>query len=148
MRGVQDPLNADLGPAPRPLSAAPFLVALVGFVVVAALAFVFLRADDDGRLVRPDRLQALDDDTITVTALGEPGCGRIERAQVDLAETEVLVELVVVDVEGPCSDVTRDLVAEITLPEPVGDRALRAGVGRTRLPCTGEATAATCGPAS
>jgi hypothetical protein len=135
----------------RQLSPVPFVVAVVGFVVIAALAFVFLRADDDGRLVRPDRFQVLDADTITATALGQPGCGRVERAQVDLADTEVLVELVVVDVEGPCSDVTVDLVVEITLPEPVGDRAVRAGVGRSRLPCTGGGDPAssapvTCGP--
>src|SRR5690606_4363459 len=93
----------------RQLSPVPFVAALVGFVVLAALAFVFLRADDDGRLVRPDRFQTLDEDTISATALGQPGCGRVERAQVDLSESEILVELVVVDVEGPCSDVTVDL---------------------------------------
>lgn len=146
MRTVPDPIDDPAAGPPRQLSAVPFGVALVGFVVIALLAFTFLRADDEGHLVRPDRLQGVDDDTITATALGQPGCGRIERAQVDLSDTEVLVELVVVDVEGPCSDVTMDLVAEITLPEPVGDRTLRAGVGRTRLPCTGEATSATCGP--
>jgi hypothetical protein len=133
----------------RQLSPVPFVVALVGVVVIATLAFVFLRADDEGRLVRPDRFQVLDADTVSATALAQPGCGRVERAQVDLADTEVLVELVVVDVEGPCSDVTVDLVAEITLPEPIGDRTVRAGVGRTLLPCTdGDASSApaTCGP--
>ena len=145
-RIVQDPHDDGAARPPQQLSPVPFVVALVGVIVVATLAFVFLRAEDDGRLVRPDRLQAIDEDTISATALGQPGCGRIDRAQVDLSDTEVLVELVVVDVEGPCSDVTVDLVAEITLPEPVGDRALRSGVGRTRLPCTGDGTSATCGP--
>ena len=133
----------------RQLSPVPFVVALVGFVVIASLAFVFLRADDDGRLVWPDRFQVLDAETIRATALEQPGCGRVERAQVDLVETEVLVELVVIDIEGPCSDVTVDVVAEITLPEPVGDRAVRAGVGRSRLPCTDDADTSapvTCGP--
>ena len=125
----------------------PFLVALVGFVVIAALAFAFLRTDDEGRLVRPDRLTPLGDDTIRATALEEPGCGRVERAQVDLSETAVRVELVVVDAEGPCSDVAVDLVAEITLPEPIEDRELLPGVGRVQLPCTGDLTSVTCGPA-
>jgi len=133
---VPDPTVDPAAGPPRQLSPVPFVAALVGFVVLAALAFVFLRADDDGRLVRPDRFQTLDEDTIRATALGQPGCGRVERAQVDLSESEILVELVVVDAEGPCSDVAVDLVAEITLPEPVGDRAVRAGVGRSRLPCT------------
>ena len=141
MQRVQDP-------TPRPLSPVPFLVALVGFVVVAVLAFVFLRSDDEGRLVRPDRLTPIDEDTIRATALEQPGCGRVDRAQVDLSETEVRVELVVVDAEGPCSDVAVDLVAEITLPEPVDERRLLPGVGRVQLPCTGELATVTCGPAA
>lgn len=131
---------------PKQTSAVPFVVALVGFVVVAVLAYTFLRSDDDGRLVHPDRLTAVDDDTIRATALGVPGCARVERAQVDLTGDEVLVELVTVDVEGPCSDVAVDVVAEITLPEPLDERPLRAGVGRTRLPCTGQGASLTCGP--
>ena len=135
---------------PRQLSPVPFVVALVGFVVLATLAFVFLRDDDEGRLVRPDRLSVIDEDTIRATALGVPGCARVERAQVDRSENEILVELVTVDVEGQCSDVAVDVVAEITLPQPVGDRTLRPGVGRTQLPCTGQGTghgtSLTCGP--
>lgn len=144
---MQDPTGHDPDGGRPQLSPVPFLVALVGFLVLATFAFVFLRADDEGRLVRPDRLRATDDDTLRVTALDESGCSRIERAQVDLGGSEVLVELVAVEVEGPCSDATVDLVAEITLPEPIGDRALRAGVGRLRLPCTGDGTEATCRPA-
>lgn len=146
MAVVQDPIADGADDGPAQLSATPFLVALVGFVVLATLAFVFLRPDDEGRLVRPDRLTPTGDDSFRVTALDQPGCGRIERAQVDLAEDEVFVELVAVDAEGPCSDVSVDLVAEITLPEPIGERRLLAGVGRLRLPCTGERAAVTCRP--
>jgi hypothetical protein len=135
-------------PTPRQLSPVPFLIALVGFVVIAVLAFVFLRTDDEGRLVRPDRLTPLAEDTIRVTALDEPGCGHVDRAQVDLSETAVRVELVVIDAEGPCSDVAVDLVAEITLPEPIDDRELLPGVGRIHLPCRRELTAVTCEPAT
>jgi len=143
---VPDPVPDDAEGAPRQLSAVPFAVALVGFVVIALLAFTFLRADDEGRLVRPDRLTPVDDDTISATAFAVPGCARVERAQVDITETEVLVELVTVDVEGQCSDVAVDVVAEIVLPVPIEDRTLRAGVGRTRLPCTGQGASLTCGP--
>ena len=145
---MQDPTVDDPDGGRPQLSALPFLVALGGFVVLATLAFVFLRTDDDGRLVRPDRLTATGDDTVRATVLDQPGCGRIERAQVDLTETQVLVELVAVDAEGPCSDVAVDLVAEITLPEPIGERRLLAGVGRVQLPCRGERTEVSCRPAA
>lgn len=145
---MQDP-TGDGSDGDRPqLSPVPFAVALVGFLVLATLAFVFLRDDDEGRLVRPDRLTAVDGDTLRATALDEAGCTRIERAQVDLTETEVLVELVAVDAEGSCADGAVDLEAEITLPEPIGDRALLAGVGRLRIPCTGDGTDVTCRPAA
>jgi len=134
-------------PPPRQVSPVPFVVALVGFVVVAGLAFAFLRSDDEGRLVRPDRLTETGPDTVRATVLDQPGCGRVARAQVDLSETEVRIELVAVDAEGPCSDLAVDLVAEITLPEPIDGRRLLPGVGRLQLPCTGERTEVTCRPA-
>jgi len=87
--------------APSQLSPVPFVVALVGFAVVAVLAFVFLRADDEGVLVRPDRLSEVDEDTIRAVAIGQPDCGMVERAQVDLGESEIFVELVVVGDELP-----------------------------------------------
>jgi hypothetical protein len=131
--------------AARPLSPVPFVAALVGFVVIAGLAFAFLRSDDEGRLVRPDRLTETGPDAIRATVLDQPGCGRVERAQVDLGETEVRVELVAVDAEGPCSDVAVELVADITLPEPIDGRRLLPGVGRLQLPCTCDRTSVTCG---
>lgn len=144
---MQEPDPAAPGDLRPALSPVPFVVALVGFLVVAVLALVFLRSDDEGRLVRPDRLIETGTDTVRATALDQPGCGRVERAQVDLSETEVRIELVAVDAEGPCSDVAVDLVAEITLPEPIDDRRLLPGVGRVQLPCAGEADAVRCGPA-
>ncbi len=52
----------------------------------------------------------------------------------------------VVLAEGDCTGTT-DVVAEITLPEPVGERRLVSGVGRLQLPCSGEGSDVTCGPA-
>lgn len=136
--------ETDDAPRPDRLSPVPFVAALVGFVVVAVLAFVFLRADDAGVLVRPERLTPVGDDVIRAVAVGQPDCARVERAQVDLGEDAVFVELVLA--EGECAGTT-DVVAEITLPEPVGDRRLVPGVGRLRLPCSGEGSDVTCGPA-
>jgi hypothetical protein len=125
----------------------PVVVALVLVLVVGGLAFAFLRPDDEGELVRPDRLTALDEDTIRVVARDHPACGTVDRAQVDLADEGIFVELVVVGADGPCPDVVGDLVAEIDLPEPIGDRRLIGGVGRTPLPCTGTGTDLRCAAA-
>lgn len=150
MPGVREP-TPDEPPPPGPdrMSPLPFVVALVSFVVIAVLAIVFLRPDDEGQLVRPDRLAAVDDDTIRAVAIDRPRCLTVDRAQVDLGETTVHVELVVVD--DACGDATDrdtvDLVAEITLPEPVGDRRVLAGVGRLELPCSGQGSTVTCAPA-
>jgi hypothetical protein len=133
--------------SPAQLSPVPFVVALVGFAIVAVLALTFLRTDDEGELVRPDRLSEVDDDTIRAVALTQSDCGTVRRAQVDLAEGEVFVELVVVDADSTsCTGGVVDIVAEITLPEPIDGRRLVAGVGRLQLPCTGERSAVTCGP--
>jgi hypothetical protein len=59
----------------------------------------------------------------------------------------VFVELVAVGADGNCPDVTTDIVADVVLPEPIGDRRLVAGVGRVRLPCEGPLTALVCRPA-
>jgi len=131
---------------PPALSPVPIVIALVVVFAIAVLASVFLRADDEGALVRPDRLTVTGDDTIQVVAADQPDCGIVERAQVDLAQDRIFVELVVVGADGPCPDVVTDIVVDITLPQPVGDRRLVPGVGRLRLPCTGGLTAVTCAP--
>lgn len=132
----------------QPPSAVPFVVALVLVAVVGGLAFVFLRADDSGELVRPERLAAVDEDTVRATAFALPTCWRIDRAQVDLDDDRVFLELVAVP---RCSDGgderVADVVAEVDLPRPIGDRRLVAGVGRTRLPCTGGGTDVRCAAA-
>lgn len=133
---------------PPPPSAVPFVVALVLVAVLAGLAFVFLRSDDAGELVRPERLTAVDDDTVQATALDLPTCWRIERAQVDYDDDRVFVELVALSACGEGEERARaDVVAEVDLPRPLEDRRLVAGVGRTRLPCTGDGTGVRCAAA-
>lgn len=129
------------------LSPVPFVVALVGFVIVAVLALVFLRADNSGELVRPDRLDAVGDATVRAVAFERPPCEEVLRAQVDMADEAVFVELVVDEVDGQdCASGLVDVEAEIDLPDAIGDRPLRAGVGRTQLPCTGAGTQVRCAP--
>jgi len=146
---VADPLLPPDDDEPRAQpSLVPFLAAAAIVGVAVVLAFVFLRSDDDGRLVRPDRLDATGDDVVRAVVLDLPACEVVERAQVDVEDDRVLVELVAVAVpDDACADGEgREVVAEITLPVPLGDRALAAGVGRTPLPCTGDAAAPRCGP--
>ena len=122
----------------------PFLIALAGFIVTAVLAFVYLRPDDDGELVRPERLTVVDDDTIRAVAPDRSTCERISRAQVDLAEDAIFVEFVVQRDEQDCRGGLTALEAEITIPEPVADRDLRPGVGRLEIPCSGSGSSVTC----
>lgn len=131
---------ADTTP-PNPV---PFLIALAGFLVLAVLAFVYLREDRSSELVRPDRLSVVDDDTIRAVALERSPCERITRVQVDLAEDAIFVEFVVEERGGACTEVLAPLEAEVTLPEPVDDRDLRPGVGRLQIPCTESAASVTC----
>lgn len=125
-----------------PPNPVPFLIALAGFVVIAVLAFVFLRPEDDGELVRPDRFSVVDHDTIRAFATEASPCRRIDRAQVDLGEDEIFVEFVVKG-EDPDCDVSV-LEADITLPEPVDDRELRPGVGRLEIPCETRGSSVLC----
>ncbi|HEX4901423.1 MAG TPA: hypothetical protein VFV42_01345 [Acidimicrobiales bacterium] len=137
--------------APTPLSPTPFVVALALAVVLFTVAFVFLRSDDSGELVRPDRLTSEGGTTVVATAKDVPACWRIERAQADFDDDRVFVELVAQPAcderEGARSRALVDVVAEIELPEEVGDRRLVSGVGRTRLPCTGEGSDVRCAAA-
>ena len=130
-----EPDAEDLPPSVNPL---PFLLALGAFAVVAVLAFVYLRADDDLTTVRPDRVEALDagtDDLVEAVARDRPGCERLERAQVDLDRDTIFVELVVTDIEGCADAPDRDMVATLELPEPIDGRRVVPGLGRFRLPC-------------
>ena len=130
-----EPDAEDLPPTVNPV---PFLVALAAFAVVAVLAFVFLRADDDLTTVRPDRVEALDvatDDFVEAVARDRPGCERLERAQVDLDRETIFVELVVTADEGCVEAPEQDLVATLELPEPIDGRRVVPGLGRFRLPC-------------
>jgi hypothetical protein len=142
--GAPTDLPDDDGPRASPV---PIAIALAVVVVVGVLSWAFLRTGDEGELVRPDRLVAVDDDTVRATALALPACREISRAQVDLDANRVFLELVAVEVEGCDLQGVVDVVAEVTLPEPLGDRRLVAGVGRLHLPCTGRGADVACGPA-
>jgi len=131
-------------PAP---TAVPFALALAIVGLAGVLAFALLRGEDEGRLVRPEQLDATGESTVQAVVADLPACDRLLRAQVDLADDEVFVELVAVEDEGCDERGTREVVAEVTLPQPVGDRALVSGVGRLRLPCTGRGPTVRCGPA-
>lgn len=129
------PPTPDPGPdqPPAQLSATPFLVALVLFVLVAGWAFVSLRDDAGLDLVRPAGFETLGDDSFRV--VGEPpddACAELTRVQVDLAEDKIFVELVVHPVDE-CASPT--IVATVTLPQPIDGRRLVAGAGRLQLPC-------------
>ena len=121
----------------------PFVVALVGVVVLGALAYLYLR-DDPGELVRPERLTAVGDREVRAVASDRAPCERVIRAQVDLAEEAVFLELVVERTAEECTAEAVDLEAEITLPEAIDGRDLRAGVGRYQIPCVGRAPSFTC----
>ncbi len=117
----------------QPPDARPFVVALVGFVIVATLAFFFLRENDaDLELVRPDALQRVEDNAVETT-IEVDHCGALERAQVDQTDDDIVfVEIVVQRNVEPCSmsfDVT------VVLPEPIDGRRVVGGVGRRELPC-------------
>jgi hypothetical protein len=123
----------------------PFLVALGVVVVAAALAYVYLR-EDPGELIRPDRLTAIGDDRVRAVVTDRGPCDRILRAQVDLAEEAVFVELVVERSEDGCAGRASTSGIDITLPEPIGDRDLRPGIGRHQIPCSDERPTVTCTP--
>lgn len=136
-------------PAATPL---PFVAAMVVVGIVVVLAFVFVRSDDEGRVVRPDRIAVVDGDTVVATAADQPVCERIERAQYDLDETQIYLELVAVEVDG-CDDAgdggtdeRTDLEVEIDLGVDIDDRELVPGAGRTQVPCTGTGRAVRCQP--
>ncbi len=121
----------------QPHNAVPFVVALIGFVVVAVLAFVFLREDASLRAFQPDDVRIVDDATVLATGLFGP-CATIERAQVDFDDDTVFVELIARDLPGcdcddDCSEEAYEL--EVVLTEPVGDRRVVPGIGRIELPC-------------
>ena len=119
----------------------PFVIAFIGFVVVAVLAYVFLRDDSPGRLVEPDRIDVVGDDTIRVRYAGPFPEGDAEVLQIGyaLGDDVVFVELVIVDrpCAGECPEGPRVLDARLVLPEPVGDREVRTGTGRVLADCTG-----------
>ena len=141
---VEDPDLEDTGSGSRQqLSPMPFVVALAIVVLAGGLAYLFLR-EDPGELVRPDRVTAIGDDRVRAVMTDRSPCERVLRAQVDLGEDVVFVELVVERTADQCVAEVIDRAVEITLPEPIGDRDVRPGVGRYHLPCRGTRPSITC----
>lgn len=129
----------------RPPDARPFVVALIGFVIVAVAAYVFLREDAGLRVIQPDEVSVVDDETVRATGMFGP-CERIERAQVDRDDDTLFVEVLAgplegCDCDGDCSEESFDVL--IALPEPLDERRVVPGVGRVELPCD---SSGRCGP--
>ena len=128
-----------------PPNPVPFVVAFAVFVLLVVLAYVFLWEGDDGELVRPDAVSALDPQTVRAVLVDRSSCDSILRAQVDLTDDDVvLVELVVQEDGEDCAGDRGPLEAEIRLPEAIDGRDLRAGTGRVQIPCEGSGPSVTC----
>lgn len=123
----------------RAPDARPFVVAFIGFVIVAVVAFVYLREDDDLEIVRPDRVQVIDDETIRFVVLVPSSCSEVERVQVDLSDGQRVFVEAIVDLSD-CADQPSDPDGDrreltVELPQPIDDRQVVPGVGRVELPC-------------
>lgn len=133
-----------------PPNPVPFVVALVGFVIVVVLAYVFLWEDEEGSLVAPDRIEVVADDTVRLTYDGPFDDTYVEVIQVGyaLGEEEISVELVIDERDcgdgADCGAATDSLSADLVLPEPIGDREVRAGTGRALADCEGTGGEVTC----
>lgn len=135
---VSDEAAPDPDDATRPPSAVPFVVALVVFVVVAVLGFLYLREDAELTAVQPDAVEVLEvagDDMLEVTVRDRPGCETVERVQVDLDVDRIFVEVVLTADEGCVEAPDHDLTAVVLLPEPIDGRDVVPGFGRFRIPC-------------
>lgn len=141
-----DPHELDPGDVrnTQPPNAVPFVVALVAFVIVATLAFFFLREDDDLSIVRPERVAIVDDETVQFVVPVPSSCGTVERAQVDVSDSErIFVEVIVEDADCGPEQTADETELTVTLPQPIGDRQVVPGVGRVELPCD---SSGRCGP--
>ncbi len=119
----------------QPSNPLPFVVALVAFLVVATLAFFFLRENDDFTIVRPERIGVIGPETLRF-AVAVPTCGIVERAQVDLSDTQRIFVEVIVDQSGCRGDQTDDQTQlTVTLPQAIDGRQVVPGIGRVELPC-------------
>ncbi len=119
----------------------PFVIALVGFLIVAVLAFVYLRDDEAGRLASPDSIQVVGPDTVRLRYDGPFPDGYADISQVGYAmgDDVIYVELVIDDHGCPdgtdCGAPTDSVTADLVLPEPVAGRDVRHGTGRTLADC-------------
>ncbi len=128
-------------PAPPTTNPLPFVIALVVFLIVAGLAFVFLREDAPGRLAAPDAIQVVGPDTVRLRYDGPfpDGYGDIVQVGYAVGDDAVYVEVVVDDHGCPddtdCGAPTTSLTADLVLPEPIAGRPVRPGTGRTLADC-------------
>lgn len=142
----------DDGPddGPPQLSALPFVVAFVGFVIVAVAAYVFLREDDPGRLVRPDGIQVVDADRVRLTVDGpfRNSYAEVTKVGYALGDDRILIELVIDEYDCPdgadCAAPTEAVAVELVLPEPIGDRRVQGGTGRVLVDCDRDPPVPTC----
>ena len=122
-------------PASPPPDARPFVVAFVGFVIVAVLAFFLLREDGDLEVLRPDAVRSVDDDTVTAVVDSLPGCTQIARSQVDVSDSETVFVELVVRTDDDCADPASPAAVQIDLPQPLAGRRVVPGVGRVEIAC-------------
>ena len=128
----------------QPPDARPFVVAFIGFVIVAVAAFFFLKEDDDLTIARPERVAVIDDTTIRFSLPVPSSGGVVDRAQATVLLTSVFVEAIVDLSACAGGDQTDDLTQlTVTLPQPIDDRQVVPGVGRVELPCD---PSGRCGP--
>lgn len=129
----------------QPPDARPFVVAFIGFVIVAVAAFFFLKEDDDLTIARPERVAVIDDTTIRFSIPVPSSCGVVDRAQADVSDSERVFVEAIVDLSACAGgDQTDDLTQlTVTLPQPIDDRQVVPGVGRVELPCD---PSGRCGP--
>lgn len=126
--------------APATASPVPFLVAFIGFVIVAVAAFVFLR-EDRGTLAAPDAIRVTGPNTLEVAVRGPFDGDAVTIRQVGYALGEERISIEVVLDAEECADGAGDctepevVVAEVVLPEDVAGREVVAGTGRALLDC-------------
>lgn len=125
---------------------APFIIAVVLFLIVAVASYVFLREEPAGRLVAPDSIAIVSGDQIEVSFNGPFRKPYAEIAQVGFAlgEDVVHVEIVLHEYEcapgASCAAATESVSAVLRLPQPVGDRRVIVGSGRALADCSSTGT--------
>ena len=119
----------------RPADARPFIVAFIGFVIVAVAAFYFLREDGDLSIVRPVRVAVVDDTTVRFAIPVPEDCADVVRVQVDLSDSERVFVEAIVDDSGCSGGPEVEVDLQVLLPQPIDGRRRAPPVGRVEIPC-------------